>query len=153
MLHARRVKVLKGDYAISADGAPLTTWTSRTWRTGGTFELDGCRYEVAASFTGSKYAMTDADGQVVAAADHVGRKQWALSAGGVRYDFARRSIGGRDQELLQDGVVVGGVRRVAAARSDVEADLPTLPLAVQLFVLVVVLTMWEAEDVVAAASS
>lgn len=153
MLQARRVGFFRSDYEITVDGRLVTRWASRTWRTGGTFELDGARYEVGANFLGSRYVMADEHGKHIAAADRVGRKQWTVTAGDTVYEFSRDSAWRRDQALIRGGVVVGSVRRPSAWRSDAEADLPGLPLAVQLFVLVVVLTMWEAQDSSAAASS
>lgn len=153
MLQARRVGFFRSDYEITVDGRPVTTWTSRTWRTGGSFELDGARYEVGGNFLGSRYAMADDRGEHIAAADRVGRKHWTVTADGAVYEFSRDSAWRREQVLIHKGAVVGSVRRTSAWRSDAEADLPGLPLPVQLFVLVVVLTMWEAQDSAAAASS
>lgn len=44
------------------------------WRTGGTFELDGRRYEIRANRWGSTYKMVAEDGATVASVDSVGRK-------------------------------------------------------------------------------
>ena len=57
--------------------------------------------------------------------------------------------------MLQDASVrqVGSVRRPSMWRSDVQADLPGLPPEVQVFALVVVPTMWEQQDAVAATSA
>jgi hypothetical protein len=46
---------------------------------------------------------------------------------------------------------VGSVRRTSFWRREIVADLPGLPLPVQIFVLGVVITMWDAQA--AAASS
>ncbi len=42
------------------------------------------------------------------------------------------------------------MRRTSAWRGDVAADLPGLPLPVQVFVLGVVITMWDAQAAAAA---
>jgi hypothetical protein len=42
---------------------------------------------------------------------------------------------------------VGSVRRNSIWRSDAVADLPGLPLTVEVFVLAVVLAMWDSEAV------
>ncbi|GAA4413255.1 hypothetical protein GCM10023168_35970 [Fodinibacter luteus] len=43
-----------------------------------------------------------------------------------------------------NGRRVGSVKRTSVLRGDAEADLPGLPMPVQLFALVLVLTMWDA---------
>ncbi|MFC4942474.1 hypothetical protein [Pseudonocardia sp. GCM10023141] len=153
MLHARRIGALKGDYEITADGRPIATWTNRMWRSGGSFTLGSGHYDVAASFLGSKYGMSDAQGKQVASAERVGRSRWTITAGGRTYEFARGSVWSGDQVLMENGAAVGTVRKVNAWRGDAEADLPGLDLAVQVFALVVVLTMWRAQEAAAASNS
>lgn len=155
MLQARKISIWKGDYEITVDGKPVTTWTSRTWKTGGSFDLDGRRYEVGGGVWGSRYGMATKDGQRVASADRVGRKRWSVSgADGHTYEFTRGSFWGGDQLLLDDaGREVGAVRRIGRWRGDTEADLPGLPLPLQVFVLVVVLTLWEVQASAAVTSA
>src|SRR5687768_18335867 len=57
VLEAKRAGFWKGDYELSADGRPLTRWDAKTWRGGGSFELDGRRYEVRAVRFGSRYEL------------------------------------------------------------------------------------------------
>lgn len=149
MLQARRPSVWRNRYEISADGGMVATWEPSLWRSGGSFALDGQIYQVRGNTWGTRYTLLDADGTTVAGAERVGRKQWTVQAGGRAYHFRRTSIWGNEQELHSDGQRVGSVRRNSAWRSDVTADLPGLPLPVQLFVLGVVITMWD----VAAATS
>jgi hypothetical protein len=82
------------------------------------------------------------DGTPVATADLVGRKRWTVEAGNHRYEFQRASIWRREQELRPGGERVGSVRRPSLWRTDVVADLPGLPLPVQIFALAVILTGW-----------
>ncbi|RZU52613.1 hypothetical protein EV385_4487 [Krasilnikovia cinnamomea] len=132
-------------HAISADGHPVATWDSRFWRTGGQFVLDGRRFQVDANMWGTRYTLTGADGTMVAAADRVGRKHWTVEAAGQTYRFQRRSLWSNDQELHTEQGPVGSVRRTSMWGGDVVADLPGLPLPVQIFVLGVVITMWDAQ--------
>jgi hypothetical protein len=153
VLEARRKGFWKGDYELNVDGRPLTRWDAKTWRTGGWFELDGRRYEVRANGWGTRYEMTDPTGMPVAGAHRVGRKRWTVEAGGRTYGFERASFWRSEERLVADGRPVGSVRRVSAWRGDAVADLPGLPLPVQVFVFTVVLTAWDAAATAAAGSS
>jgi hypothetical protein len=153
MLQARKPSSWRGIYEITLDGRPLTTWTPRGWRLGGAFDLDGQRFEVRADIWGRRYGMTANNGEQVATADRVGRKRWSVQADGHRYEFVRASAWTGEQALLgADGRHVGTVRRVSVWRGDAIADLPGLPLPVQVFALVAVLTVWDAQSAAAASS-
>jgi len=75
-----------------------------------------------------------------------------FEAEGRTHQFRRTSAWRDDQELLVDGQRVGSIRRPSVWRTNAIADLPTLPLATQIFVLCVVLTMWD-NNAAAAASA
>jgi hypothetical protein len=102
---------------------------------GGSFELEGPRYTVRANMWGSTYGMARDDATAVATAHHVGRKRWNVEAGEQTYGFQRASPWRADQELRSGGERVGSVRRTSMWRTDAVADLPGLPLPVQIFVL------------------
>jgi hypothetical protein len=153
MLEARRVSLGRNRYAITSDGQPLATWDGRLWRTGGTFDLAGRRYDVRSRAWGTRYEMTDESGMVVAAANRVGRRRWTVEASGRSYQFQRASMWRPSEVLVANGRPVGSVRRASAWRSDTVAELPGLPLPVQVFVLVVVLTMWDSRAASAAGAS
>jgi hypothetical protein len=142
MLEARKTSVWRDRYAISADGRQLAVWDGSLWTAGGTFELDGRRYEVRGNVWGSKYGMVGEDGEPIATANRVGRKSWTVEAAGQTYDFRRASLWREEQELLSGGRRVGSVRRASIWRGGAVADLPGLPLPVQVFAVAVVLTMW-----------
>lgn len=146
MLHARKIGFWKRTYDITADGRPVTTWTGRTWKAGGVLELNGQTYEVGANVWGSRYEMSAKDGTAVASAERVGRKQWTVAADGRTYRFRRASTWSGDQILLDGDHEVGSVRKVSFWSSDAEANLPGLSPPTQLFVLIVVLSMWEASE-------
>lgn len=123
------------------------------WRTGGRFEVDGRRYEVSSNAFGTTYQMVDAVGVVVASAKRVGRKNWTVEANGVTYEFRRPSWWRQEDELISHGEPVGYVRQASAWRGDAAADLPGLPLPIQVFVLCVVLTMWNQSAAAASTSA
>ncbi|TWP50757.1 hypothetical protein FKR81_19320 [Lentzea tibetensis] len=146
MLEAKRVSLFRNRYELAADGMPLASWDGRFWSTGGTLELDGRRFDVKASPMGRRYQMTDETGAVVAEADRVGRKDWTVTADGRTYRFQRAAWWSTAQQLLSDGQPVGSVRRVGPLSSNAVAELPTLPLPTQVFVVAVVLTLWAQQD-------
>jgi hypothetical protein len=152
MIEARKASVWKNRYDIIADGRRLATWDGSSWKTGGTVELDGRRYEVRANLWGSKYGMADENGTRIASADRVGRKNWTVEADGRTYEFRRASVWRQEEELLSEGRRVGSVKRKSIWRSDAVADLPGLPLSIEVFVLAVVLTMWDSDAAIAASA-
>jgi hypothetical protein len=149
-MEARKISAWKGHYVVTDGGREIATWDTSVWKSGGVFELDGRRFEVRSNGWGNKYTMTDESGAVVAAADRVGRRRWTVEADGQTYQFRRRSFWRSEEELLLGDNAVGTVRRTSTWRSDVAVELPTLPRAVQLFVLGVVLSKWAAESSAAA---
>lgn len=151
MLTARNTSLWRGTYAIALDGRPVTTWTPTVWRTGGEFALDGRHYAFTGNGWGSRYAL-GADGSPVATADRVGRSRWTVTAGKRVHAFRRASIWSGDQLLVDGERVLGGVRRTGRWRADAEADLPGLELPVQVFALTVVLTLWNSQAAVVAAT-
>lgn len=147
MLQGSKTGVWSGTYEITLDGRPLTTWTRRPVWTGGSFNLDGRRFDVHSNVWGGRFDLSAEDGQQVAAADRVGRKRWNVQADGHRYEFERVSAWSGEQSLLDGGgQQVGSIRRVSPWRAAAAADLPGVPLLVQVFALVVVLATWEAQS-------
>ncbi len=96
--------------------------------------------------------MVSENGTPVASANHVGRKRWTVEADGKTFEFHRASIWKHEQELRAEGRRVGSVKRQSIWRGDAVADLPGLPLPVQIFVLAVVLTMWDSSSDASGAS-
>ena len=125
-------------------------WDSAAWKRGGAFELDGRRFTVRSNVRGSTYTMVDDAGAVVATADRVGRKRWTVEAAGQTYRFRRASFWGDEEELLLGDAPVGSVRKTSFWRGDVAVELPGLAPALQLFVLGVVISMWNARAATAA---
>lgn len=153
MLRAEKVGFWRNRYQITADGLLLTTWDGSMWRAGGSLELDGQRYEVrATNLWGTRYGMLTEDGTTIASADRVGRRRWTIEAGGRTYEFRRASIWRREEELHSEDGLVGSIKRTSVWRSDTVADLPGLPIPVQVFALTVVLTKWDREAAAAGAA-
>ncbi|MEV4515818.1 hypothetical protein AB0K00_43545 [Dactylosporangium sp. NPDC049525] len=145
MLVAKRTSVWRTRYEVSQDGHLVANWDGSLWRSGGDLNVAGQAFQVRGNAWGSRFSMLDKAGGVVAAADRVGRKRWTVTAGAVTYQFQRASAWGHAQDLYSDGRKVGSVRRTSMWGSDVAVDLPGVPLPVQVFVLGVLVTMWQAQ--------
>jgi hypothetical protein len=144
VLRASRAGLLSTRYDITRDDEAISTWKPSAFIGGGSFELGGHRYDVArGGWTGRRYRLCDETGRVVALADGVGRSTWTLETGGQVHTFERPSPWRRDQVLVRDGAQVGTVRRTSAWFGEAEAELPGLPQAVQVFVLVSLLAVWD----------
>jgi hypothetical protein len=151
MIRAERTTLWGRDHLITADGREVTTFSASWWTSGGRFALDGREYEVRTNLRGRRYGMTEAGSDVpVATADGVGRRHWTVDAGGRAHEFRRTSLWSSDQALVLDGREVGSVHRASAWRGGAVADLPGLDVAVQVFVVAVVLTMWARASAAAA---
>jgi hypothetical protein len=149
-MEARKADSWGRRYTVTDGGRELTVWDSSFWRGGGAFELGGRRYEVRPNVWGSRYAMVDDAGTLLAKADRIGRRRWAVQAGEQTYHFRRRSLWGHEEELLLGDSPVGSVRQTSFWRGDVALDLPGLPQPLQVFVLGVVLSMWRQQAAAAA---
>lgn len=143
----------RNSYEISVNGQPVTTWDGATWRSGGDFELNGQRYQVRSNAWGNTFSLTDERGMPIASANRVGRRRWTVEAGGQTYHFQRTSIWRNEHELRVGGQRVGAVRQTSAWGGDLVADLPGLPMPVQIFVLGVVITMLNHQIAGAAAAA
>ena len=151
MLLAKRTSIWRGRYEVSQDGRPVARWDGSLWGSGGDLQVAGHAFQVRGNAWGSRFSMLDKAGGVVASAERVGRKHWSVTAGGVTYQFQRASVWTQAQDLYAGGQKVGSVRKISMWSGDVAVDLPGVPLPVQIFVLGVLITMWQAQS--SAASS
>nr|WP_255644063.1 hypothetical protein [Actinoplanes polyasparticus] len=150
-MEARKTSAWKSNYVVTDRGREIATWDKSTWKSGGEFTLEGRRYRVRSNGWGNKYTMTDDSDTVLAAADRVGRKRWTVTANGQTYHFRRRSFWASEEELVLGETRVGSVRKTSFWRGDVNVELPSLTPALQLFILGVVISKWDAEAAAAAA--
>lgn len=154
MLTAQQTSFWGRSYQIALDGTAVTTFSPKWWGNGGQFSLDGFDYELRSNAWGHHYVLTDVGrNAAVATAEKVGRKNWTVESGGRSYRFQRVSIWKNDQALLADGHQVGVIKRTSAWRLNAAADLPGVPVPVQIFVLAVVLTMWRSQAAAGAAAA
>jgi hypothetical protein len=152
MLTAQKSSAFGREYHIEADGRPVTSFKPSWWQTGGTFTVEGHEYTIRQNFWGVRYGMAMPDGTVVATADRVGRKHWTVDAQGRTLHFRRTSIWTGDQVMVDGDREIGSIRRISWWKGGAEADLPDLDPALQVFVVAVVLTMWDNEASAAAST-
>jgi hypothetical protein len=145
MLTAKRTSLWRSRYRLAVDGREVATWDPSHWRSGGDFEVDGRRFQVRANGWGTKYRMLDEAGGEVAVAERTGRKHWTVRSGGRLYEFRRASMWSSRQELLSEGVPTGWIRRTSGWTGAAEAELPGMPLPVQIFVVGVQIARWQAQ--------
>lgn len=150
MLIAKRTSVWRPRYTVTQDGRQVAAWEGALWRSGGDLAVAGQSFQVRGNAWGTRFSMLDKMGGTVAAAERVGRRHWTVTAGPVTYQFQRASMFGQTQDLYVGGAKVGSVRRMSFWGNDVAVDLPTVPLPVQVFVLGVIVSMWEAQSAAAA---
>ncbi|MEV1292115.1 hypothetical protein [Pseudonocardia sp. NPDC049635] len=152
MLRAEKTSPWRGAYEFTVDGAPVSSFSSHWWRSGGRMTIDGRDHEIRAGRWGGTYTMTDTtDGadRVVATAERVARKHWTVTADGRSYRFRRASMWSSEQLLVEGEQAIGSIRKLSWWRGGAEAELPGLSLPVQLFVVAVVLSMWEQQSAAA----
>lgn len=145
MINAERTSLWKTAYRISVDGHQLTTFNAKWWGSGGWFGINGQHYELRANFWGTRWSLLGTDGSVIATAEGVHRKRWTVRTSFAGYQFLRDSCWKLDQSLVAADQRVGSVKIVSASKGNVVAELPGLPLPVQVFTLATVLTVWNAQ--------
>lgn len=150
-MEARKTSAWKGHYVVTDRGREIATWNKSTWKSGGEFTIEGRRFRVRSNGWGNKYTMTDDSDTVIASADRVGRKRWTVTADSQTYNFRRRSFWASEEELVLGDTRVGSVRKTSFWRGDVDVELPGMAPALQLFILGVVISKWDAEAAAAAA--
>lgn len=150
MLEITRTHAMGRDYDIVLDGTPVATWHRRTWKSGGRLEMGGEELDFHAGRWGRAFELVAGDA-VRASADREGRS-WQLSCGGERYTLERASAFGRRWQLARGGEAVGGLTRTRLARG-LTAELAGVPVPVQVFAGLVLLTVWQRQDATAAAAA
>jgi hypothetical protein len=152
VLLATKPSIWSQDYAIALDGAPLTTWQTSFWGNRSGFALEGRQWSTRHNAWGSRYELSCEPGGLVGIAEGLNRKHWSITGYGRRYDFQRASIWRSDQWLMSAGQPVGSIRRPSSWRSDAVAELPGLPVPLQVFALGVMLTVWRKRAAAAAST-
>jgi hypothetical protein len=155
MLEAHRTSSFRPRWEVREDDAPLLVIEKKGWRSGVEYSLDGTSYELSSTWTGSRFTLTSGDAEV-ATAERIGRKHWSVTTPEGRFHFRRRSIWKSDQEWVSAPdapSALGSIRRTGTWRGDAEAQLPGMATPIAVFVLAVVLLMWEQAGAAATAGA
>jgi len=112
VIEAHRKSIWAGGYDLVLDDQSLASFNTSTWRTGGSFVVDGRPYEVRSNLWASTYSLVAEDGSVVATASRVGRKDWTVEAGSATHTF-RRVSPWRHEEELHVALLVDASRSMA----------------------------------------
>lgn len=145
VIEARHQRGWQGRYEISTGGDRIATWEKSLWGSGGSFELDGCRYQVHVNLIAGSAHLTRAGGARVATASGIGRKNWTIETDGTTHHFRRVAPWRRAQRLHEAGQTLGWIRPTSLWRVGAVGDLPGMPVTTQVFALALALTTWDAE--------
>lgn len=141
MLQSTRRGIFRHSYEVSEDGRPAATLVG-TRREGCTFEADGASYRVTRD--GYKaFQLIGPEGEI-ARAERVGGRTWAVSSLYIPLELVKTSIWKETWEVRRFGESVGALSQDGVFKNTSTADLPDdLPLALRLFVVCLVETLWE----------
>ncbi|MFE7076688.1 hypothetical protein ACFU96_42020 [Streptomyces sp. NPDC057620] len=153
MLEIKRERAFGRAYQVLSEGVPVARWSARTWRSGGHVELAGEVFELRSSNWGRSFHMLagESGGPVRAEAHRSGRR-WHITDGEAEYELTRPSALRGKRQLIRGKSVLGEFRR-GRFGSGLMADLTDVPLPLQVFAGLVVLSLQQRQDAAAAASS
>jgi hypothetical protein len=134
-------------YTITNDGVFVTRWSAKLFGRG-TFVLADGGYTTKARILGSEFMLIDPYGRQLAVASNPYRRQWTVTAGTQGYVFHRPSWWRQHLDLVVGGQPVGFIQRPSLYGTAV-AELPMMPLAVQVFALVLALYSWDVQPATA----
>jgi hypothetical protein len=146
MLRARRHGFFRREYEVHADDAPVTVLTGG-WREGCEFTLSGGSFRVERDGR-RHFVLTGPDGRL-ATADRQSGREWLVRTAGGDLTLAKPSIWRSDWEVR--GSATGAIRQEGWFNRTYTADVPPdVPLPMAVFVLYVVLVMFERQASAAA---
>ena len=143
MLFARRWGAPRLHYKIAKDRKSLATWTPPSKGSGGTFAVAGVDYRIEAVSAGTA-VLEVVDGPSVAVAEGLGRTPWVVRTHDSTYTVDRTLERWAEQQVFVRGRWVGAVRQAGRSGRHAEAELPDVPDPVAVFVMALVLQMWDA---------
>ncbi|WP_435131009.1 hypothetical protein [Actinacidiphila sp. bgisy144] len=131
------------DHEIVLDGVAVGHWRRRGRRSGGPLELAGETSEFHVARWGRSYELRAAEG--VRASAHRAGRTWEVVCDGAAYRLERVSRFRRPWRLVRQGRDLGTFTRIRPGRG-VTAELGSVPLPVQVFAGLVVLSLWQRQD-------
>ncbi|MET9496899.1 hypothetical protein [Streptomyces sp. NPDC006552] len=153
MLEIRRERAFGRTYQILSDGRQVAQWSMRAWKSGGRVELADETFELRSSGWGRSFELLEggAEGALRARAHRSGRR-WYISDTSGQYELKRPSaFRGKRQLLSQDSVV--GEFRPSRLGSGLTAEFTDVPLPVQVFAGLIVLSMQQRQTAAATAAA
>ncbi|WP_431033732.1 hypothetical protein ACQYWQ_09460 [Streptomyces sp. P6-2-1] len=150
MLEIRPESAFGRGYEVLVDGIPVARWSSRIWSDGGEVEMAGETFAFRSGGWGRSFEML-AGGAVHVEAHRSGGR-WTITGEGGTYELGRPSFWRGKRQLVSGGRVLGEFRNTGF-RGGLTADLRDVPLPVQVFTGVVVLTLQRRQRAAAASSS
>ncbi|WP_037870193.1 hypothetical protein [Streptomyces sp. SPB074] len=150
MLEIKPESAFGRDYEVRVDGMAVGTWSSRVWKSGGQIDVAGETFAFRSGSWGRSFEMLA--GSTVRAEAHRSGGPWTITADGGPYELKRPSFLRGKRQLVADGRVLGEFRS-SGFRGGVTADLGDVPLPVQVFAGLVVLTLQRRQRTAVAASS
>ncbi|MFL6122899.1 hypothetical protein [Actinophytocola sp.] len=146
MLRARRRGFFRREYEVYADDTPVTVLTGAR-REGCEFTLSGAGFRVDRDGR-RHFLLTGPDGRI-ATADRQSGREWTVRTAGGELTLAKPSIWRSDWEVR--GAASGAIRQEGWFSRTYSADVPPdVPLPVAVFVLYVVLVIFERQASAAA---
>ncbi|MFJ4435828.1 hypothetical protein [Streptomyces sp. NPDC088923] len=150
MLEIKPESAFGRGYEVLVDGVTVAHWSSRLWRSGGQVELAGETFEFRSGGWGRSFEMLA--GGTVRAEAHRSGVRWLVTGEGGAYELGRPSFL-RGKRQLVAGERVLGEFQSRGLRGGVTADLGEVPVPLQVFVGLVVLTLQRRQRTAVAASS
>lgn len=153
MLEIKRERVFGRTYQILSEGRPIAQWSAHAWKSGGRVELAGESFELRSSHWGRSFEMLDggAGGPVRAEAHRSGRR-WHLTDAEGEYELMRPSVLRGKRQLVRGDSVVGEFRP-GRFGSGLTAEFTGVPLPLQVFAGLVVISLQQRQAAAAAAAS
>jgi len=138
-------------YDILADGQLVTHWATK-WLRGGKFVLEDGAYlisddaisddPIGDAMGGVAFTLTDPTGTRLATSSDPSRRMWTVTTEDQTYEFDRRSRWRQHMDMVDGGRAVGYIRR-PNLNADASAELPMMPLPVQVFAVALALLVWD----------
>ncbi|MFC1574881.1 hypothetical protein ACFL3Z_02255 [Gemmatimonadota bacterium] len=141
---------------ITQDGEDLTELRISTFRTKGSFELEGETYSVEPEGFWGHHAVLQKGATVIARAEKASltRRRFNITSAGHQLKLESRSFSGREYVLLLGGQEVGWIRAEGLMKKRVTLEFPDeVPVFLQLFLTYLVLAQSKREAAAAAAGS
>ncbi|MEV8318510.1 hypothetical protein AB0Q95_30585 [Streptomyces sp. NPDC059900] len=153
MLEIHRERAFGRTYQILSEGRPVAQWSGHAWKSGGHVELAGEDFELRSSRWGRSFEMHEgtAGGPIRAEAHRSGRR-WNIIGAEGEYELMRPSAFRGRRQLVRGGSVVGEFRP-GRFGSGLTAEFTGVPLPLQVFAGLVVLSLQQRQATAAAASS